>query len=68
MMSRDSPTTFRHSDVPYWTGAGGITPRLGNTGAPTSPVCSNGTPMAADACLNDGGLWFPDLRTREVIR
>ncbi|MGN6453507.1 MAG: TonB-dependent receptor, partial [Steroidobacteraceae bacterium] len=26
--------TFRHSDVPYWSGSGGVTPPLGNTGAP----------------------------------
>ena len=24
--------TFRHSDVPYWSGTGGVTPPLGNTG------------------------------------
>jgi len=59
--------TFRHSDVPYWTGTGGVTPPLGNTGAPASFVCSNGTPIGADACANEGGVWFPDLRTREVV-
>jgi hypothetical protein len=59
--------TFRHSDVPYWTGPGGITPPLGNTGAPATPVCNNGTTLGADACSNEGGIWFPDLRTREII-
>ncbi len=39
---------YRHSDVPYWTGRGGITPPNGNnaflnTGAPASYVCTNGT-------------------------
>jgi hypothetical protein len=59
--------TFRHSDVPYWSGSGGVTPPLGNTGVPASLVCNNGTPIAADGCANQGGVWFPDLRTREVI-
>jgi len=59
--------TFRHSDVPYWSGTGGVTPPLGNTGAPASFVCNNGTPIAADACANQGGVWSPDLRTREVV-
>ncbi len=39
---------FRHSDVPYWSGKGGITPpgfQLGGTnGAPAQYVCSNGAP------------------------
>jgi hypothetical protein len=59
--------TFRHSDVPYWGGPGGVTPPLGNNGSPSSLVCNNGSPMGADACLGEGGMWFPDLRTREVI-
>ena len=59
--------TYRHSDVPYWSGTGGVTPPLGNTGVPASFVCTNGTPIAADACANEGGVWFPDLRTREVV-
>ena len=59
--------TFRHSDVPYWSGSGGVTPPLGNTGAPASFVCNNGTAIAADGCANQGGVWSPDLRTREVV-
>jgi hypothetical protein len=59
--------TYRHSDVPYWTGSGGVTPPLGNTGAPASEVCNNGSVSGADACANEGGVWFPDLRTQEVI-
>ena len=32
---------YRHSDVPYWTGRGGITPPGGNTGSPESiRLCS----------------------------
>jgi len=59
--------TFRHSDVPYWNGSGGVTPPLGNTGSPSSYVCNNGSIIGADNCANEGGLWFPDLRSREVV-
>jgi putative OmpL-like beta-barrel porin-2/carboxypeptidase family protein len=59
--------TFRHSDVPYWNGAGGVTPPLGNTGTPASFVCNNGSAIGADACASEGGIWYPDLRTREVV-
>ena len=66
--------TFRHSNVPYWTGPGGMTPPFtggttGNNGSSASCVASTG---AAGGAVNaDGtcaaGDWFPDLRTREVI-
>src|SRR5579862_3721595 len=59
--------TFRHSDVPYWTGPGGVTPPLGNTGSPASYVCNNGSTIGSDNCTGEGGIWYPDLRTREVI-
>jgi Putative beta-barrel porin-2, OmpL-like. bbp2/Carboxypeptidase regulatory-like domain len=59
--------TFRHSDVPYWSGSGGVTPPLGNTGAPASFVCNNGSTAGSDNCSHEGGLWYPDLRTREVV-
>jgi hypothetical protein len=59
--------TYRHSDVPYWSGPGGVTPPLGNTGAPASFVCNNGSTAGSDNCAHEGGLWYPDLRTREVV-
>ncbi|HEV8018622.1 MAG TPA: TonB-dependent receptor [Steroidobacteraceae bacterium] len=59
--------TFRHSDVPYWSGPGGVTPPTGNTGSPSSFVCNNGSVIGADGCAGAGGVWFPDLRTREVV-
>jgi hypothetical protein len=59
--------TFRHSDVPYWTGTGGVTPPAGNNGAPGSLVCNNNSSIGADACASEGGVWFPDLRKREII-
>jgi len=34
---------YRFSDVPYWTGRGGITPPGGNNGAPTQYACSGGS-------------------------
>ena len=64
---------YRHSDVPYFTGRGGITPPGGNTGAPSQYVCatggSAGTTDLATAYTNCGGpgsVWFPDLRRSEA--
>ncbi len=54
-------TTFRHSDVPYWTGAGGITPPNTQDGV------QFGTQPGAQALNTNGSVWYPDLRTREVI-
>jgi len=56
--------TFRHSSVPYWTGAGGVTPPGGNNGSPGSCV-GGGSNATTGQC--SAGDWFPDLRTREVI-
>jgi hypothetical protein len=60
---------YRHSDVPYWSGRGGITPPGGNNGSPSQYVCSSGatagTNDLAQAYANCGGagsVWFPDLR------
>jgi hypothetical protein len=58
---------FRHSDVPYWTGANGVTPPGGNNGSPASMICNNGTIMGSDACAYEGGTWYPDMRKREVV-
>src|SRR6202050_2390071 len=64
---------YRHANVPYWTGRGGITPPGGNNGAPQDYVCESGAasgqsslPAAELAC--GGGpssVWFPDLRRDE---
>ena len=59
--------TFRHSDVPYWSGEGGVTPPLGNTGSPSAFACNAGGVAGGDNCATQGGIWYPDLRTREVI-
>lgn len=64
---------YRHANVPYWSGPGGITPPGGNTGSPQYFVCSSGASSgqtalgpAETAC--GGGVssvWFPDLRKDE---
>jgi hypothetical protein len=59
--------TFRHSDVPYWSGSGGVTPPFGNNGSPGSLVCNNNSAIGADGCASEGGIWYPDLVTREVV-
>jgi len=33
---------YRYSDVPYWTGRGGITPPGGNNGSPAQYACASG--------------------------
>ena len=60
---------YRHSDVPYWSGRGGITPPGGNNGSPAQYVCSSGAPSgtndlptATANCGGPGSVWFPDLR------
>ncbi len=66
---------FRHSNVPYWSGAGGITPPPGsNNGSPTQYACMNGNASgqtvlsaATASCAPYGGVWFPDLRRREIF-
>jgi hypothetical protein len=60
---------YRHSDVPYFSGRGGITPPGGNNGSPADYVCSSGASSgtadlnaAYSACGGAGSVWFPDLR------
>jgi hypothetical protein len=71
---------YRYSDVPYWTGRGGITPPGGNNGSPAQYACANGSPsgygygnqqLAANYCAGLGtnpstALWWPDLRTNQT--
>jgi Putative beta-barrel porin-2, OmpL-like. bbp2 len=57
---------YRHANVPYFTGRGGITPPGGNNGSPAEFVCMDNTPSAtATGCGANGGLWTPDLRKDE---
>ena len=43
---------YRHSDEPYWSGPGGITPPNGNNGSPADYVCNDGS--------SAGIGWAPD--------
>ena len=61
---------YRHANVPYWTGRGGITPPGGNNGSPEDYACITGassgqmTLAAAEVACGGGlsSIWFPDLR------
>jgi hypothetical protein len=69
---------YRHSDVPYFAGRGGVTPPgfpLGGTnGAPQYYACMSGASSgtanlaAAEAACGGGAgsVWFPDLRRSEA--
>jgi hypothetical protein len=66
---------FRHANVPYWAGSGGLTPPVGlgvtpgsNNGFPTQYACMDGTPSATTTgCGADGGVWYPNLQKREWL-
>jgi hypothetical protein len=73
---------YRYSDVPYWSGRGGITPPGGNNGAPGQYACASGAASgfgygtanlaaAEKACAAPGAtgvnaIWWPDLRTNQT--
>ena len=64
---------YRHSDIPYFSGRGGITPPGGNNGAPASYVCTTGATAgtgdlatAQAACGGASNVWFPDLRRSQA--
>jgi len=64
---------YRHSDVPYFAGRGGVTPPGGNNGAPQYYTCMSGASAgtnnlaaAQTACGGPGSVWFPDLRRSEA--
>jgi hypothetical protein len=64
---------YRHANVPYWSGHGGVTPPPGtNNGFPTQYACMDGsasgsTSLSPGLCANNGGVWFPDLRRDELL-
>jgi hypothetical protein len=64
---------YRDANVPYWSGAGGVTPPpLTNNGFPTQYACMDGsasgsTTLTSGLCSANGGVWFPDLRKQEVL-
>jgi hypothetical protein len=64
---------YRHSDIPYFAGRGGVTPPGGNNGLPQYYTCMNGATAgtgtlaaAQTACGGTGNVWFPDLRRSET--
>ena len=64
---------YRHADIPYFAGRGGVTPPGGNNGAPQYFTCNSGatsgtaTLAAAQAiCGGATNVWFPDLRRSEA--
>jgi hypothetical protein len=64
---------FRHSDVPYFAGTGGVTPPAGNNGAPQDYACMSGASSGTNslgqadvACGGAANVWYPDLRKREA--
>jgi Putative beta-barrel porin-2, OmpL-like. bbp2 len=64
---------YRHSDIPYFAGRGGITPPGGNNGFPQYYTCQSGATSgtnnlaaATTACGGPGSVWFPDLRRSEA--
>jgi hypothetical protein len=72
---------YRHANVPYWTGAGGVTPPgsggvpYTNNGSPQFFACNDGNSSmqeslsgAQTACGAQGSsVWFPDLRKDEML-
>jgi Putative beta-barrel porin-2, OmpL-like. bbp2/Carboxypeptidase regulatory-like domain len=63
---------FRHSDIPYFAGEGGVTPPGGNNGSPADYTCNSGATAGtsilqqAQAVCGTGGVWYPDLRKRQA--
>jgi hypothetical protein len=72
---------YRHANVPYWTGHGGVTPPgpggvpYTNNGSPQFFACNDGNTSGAlslgaaqAACGSQGSsVWFPDLRKDEML-
>ena len=65
---------YRHADIPYFAGRGGVTPPGGKNGLPQYYTCASGasslTNVLATAETTCGGglgsVWFPDLRRSET--
>jgi hypothetical protein len=64
---------YRHSNIPYFSGPGGVTPPGGNTGAPGDYVCAGGgsanssnLQQAYSNCGGPNSVWFPDLQKTQA--
>lgn len=49
---------YRHADQPYFSGRGGITPPGGNTGTPTSYICTNNVNSSVASSFVPSGNGF----------
>jgi hypothetical protein len=65
---------YRHANVPYFSGPGGITPPPGtNNGTPTAFACMGTNPLTGLALSSTtpgtcpGGVWNPSLRKNESL-
>jgi hypothetical protein len=66
---------YRHANVPYWTGRGGITPPGGNNGLPASLLGSTTlepggpflSPTPGHTCVAGPTGWCPDLRKDQAV-
>jgi hypothetical protein len=64
---------YRHSNVPYFSGPGGVTPPGGNNGSPQNYACMSGASsgtndlqQASSACGGNSNVWFPDLQRTQA--
>jgi hypothetical protein len=63
---------YRHSNVPYFSGPGGVTPPGGNNGSPQNYACNSGASSGtndlqqANAACGLGGVWTPDLQKTQM--
>jgi hypothetical protein len=64
---------YRHSNVPYFSGPGGVTPPGGNNGSPANYTCSSGSSAGTNDlltayanCGGAGNVWFPDLQKTQM--
>ena len=66
-----SEVGYRHSNIPYFAGVGGVTPPYGNNGSPANYTCNSGSTSGtnvlsqAESACGSGGVWAPDLRDEE---
>jgi hypothetical protein len=64
---------YRHSNIPYFSGPGGVTPPGGNNGSPQNYTCMSGASagtndlqQANSACGGGNNVWFPDLQKTQA--
>ncbi len=58
---------YRHANVPYWSGRGGITPPGGNNGSPSQYACSNGAASGVTSSGSGAANLASDLASVEAF-